>query len=125
MSDFWGDRGDALMAKARTSPLFSAKDDRLRTNKAGPIRLAQDDTRKATGRAEATAKCGVPFDFAQGRLLHCATDDETVRRFGRDDDFWAVQRRFFCRVRLDKYKSEMRGPHSTSLRAGFSTRGGR
>jgi len=89
MSDFWGDRGDALMAKARTSPLFSAKDDRLRTNKAGPIRLAQeDDTRKATGRAEATAKCGVPFDFAQGRLLHYATNDETVRRFGRDDAFY-------------------------------------
>ena len=34
---------------------------------------------------------GAPFDFAQGRLLHCATDDETVRRFGRDDDFWWVK----------------------------------
>jgi hypothetical protein len=68
MSDFWGDRGDALMAKARTSPLFSAKDDRLRTNKAGPIRLAQeDDTRKATGRAEATAKCGGPVRLRSGQ----------------------------------------------------------
>ncbi len=28
---------------------------------------------------------GVPFDFAQGGLLHCAMDDETVHRFGRDD----------------------------------------
>jgi hypothetical protein len=28
---------------------------------------------------------GVPFDFAQGRLLHFATDDEAVRRSGRDD----------------------------------------
>jgi hypothetical protein len=31
------------------------------------------------------ALCGGSFDFAQGRLLHSATDDETVRRFGRDD----------------------------------------
>ncbi len=30
---------------------------------------------------------GVPFDFAQGRLLHYATDDKAVCRFGRD---WPV-----------------------------------
>ncbi len=28
---------------------------------------------------------GVPFDFAQGRLLHYATDDDTVCCSGRDD----------------------------------------
>jgi hypothetical protein len=36
----------------------------------------------------AKARCGDPFDFAQGRLLHCATYDETVSRFGRDDDVY-------------------------------------
>jgi hypothetical protein len=40
-------------------------------------------------KAGAKAKYGVPFDFAQGRLLLCATDDETVCCFGRDDiSFW-------------------------------------
>jgi hypothetical protein len=28
---------------------------------------------------------GVPFDFAQGRLLHSAMDDDAVHRSGRDD----------------------------------------
>jgi len=33
---------------------------------------------------------GVPFDFAQGSLVRCATRDETVSRFGRDDVSWGL-----------------------------------
>jgi hypothetical protein len=46
-------------------------------------------TRSRTGNVKDNSQGemrGVPFDFAQGRLLHYAADDETVRCFGRDDE---------------------------------------
>ena len=51
--------------------------------------------RRASGktiarREERKANAGVPFDFAQGGLLHYAADGETVRRSGRDDEIWVV-----------------------------------
>jgi hypothetical protein len=53
-----------------------------------------------TGRTTATtkAKYRISFDFAQGRLLHYATDGDTVRRFGRDDVlFWGCDREGNCK----------------------------
>jgi hypothetical protein len=53
-------------------------------------------TKKATQRQQQRQEqkqrrnAGVPFDFAQGRLLHSATDDETVYCSGRDDAFSLV-----------------------------------
>jgi hypothetical protein len=45
----------------------------------------------ATATAPAKTNAGVPFDFAQGRLLHCAMDDNAVHRFGRDDAFMGAK----------------------------------
>ena len=40
---------------------------------------------RATARAKTKAKFGGPLRLRSGQALHCAADDETVRRFGRDD----------------------------------------
>ena len=48
----------------------------------------------------AAVNAGIPFDFAQGRLLHYANDDAV--RFGRDDRCFVVvqtKRRFPVRLR--------------------------
>jgi hypothetical protein len=50
-----------------------------------PIGFSRLRVRRATAKARANA--GVLFDFAQGRLLHCAAHGEAVICFGRDDGF--------------------------------------
>jgi len=70
--------------------------------------------------ATTKTKCGVPFDFAQGRLLHCATHDETVSRFGLDDDSfawgWKKQRQ---RQRLEQVIQKRLGAGWVGVRGGL------
>jgi len=44
-------------------------------------------TATAAATASTKAKCGGPIRLRSGQASPLAADDETVRRFGRDDDF--------------------------------------
>ena len=52
---------------------------------------------KGKATAKTKAKFGGPLRLRSGQALHCATDDETVRRFGRDDDVISFVRAASCR----------------------------
>ena len=96
--------------------------------KAGPPPAAKDDSKKTTARTKTKTKAEAgPPPVAketakkkgqgqwQGQMrgfLHCAADGETVRRFGRNDDFVSG---FGEEQATARTRAKYRGP---SLRSG-------
>jgi len=66
---------------------------------------------------------GVPFGFAQGRLLRCAIHGEAVNSFGRDDALKVVEAKEESAVRRNDGQKRRENDRGRGVLSGFRSLG--